>query len=75
MTQESNTQKLEILRRQQVQQRTGLPRATLYQLIQQGRFPRPVSLSERTVGWLSHEVQAWLCDRLDQRGPSAQPKP
>lgn len=67
MTDKSGSQQLEILRRQQVQERTGLARATLYQLIQQGQFPRPVSLSARTVGWLSHEVEAWLRERVSQR--------
>lgn len=67
MTDQSGSQMLAILRRQQVQQRTGLPRATLYQLIQQGQFPRPISLSARTVGWLSHEIEAWLRDRVSQR--------
>lgn len=67
MTDQSTLPTLEILRRQQVQKRTGLPRSSLQQLIRQGQFPRPISLSARTVGWLSHEVEAWLRDRVSQR--------
>lgn len=67
MTDQSTSPTLEILRRQQVQQRTGLPRSSLQHLIRQGQFPRPISLSARTVGWLSHEIEAWLRDRVSQR--------
>jgi predicted DNA-binding transcriptional regulator AlpA len=38
-----------ILRRPQVEQRTGLSRSTLYQYIKDGDFPRPVRLGLRGV--------------------------
>ncbi|HYN62270.1 MAG TPA: AlpA family transcriptional regulator, partial [Rubrivivax sp.] len=40
-----------ILRRPQVEQRTGLSRSTLYQYIKDGDFPKPVHLGLRAVGW------------------------
>lgn len=49
-----------ILRRHEVQDLTGLPRSTLYRMISEGRFPGPVKLSERSVGWDSILVHAWL---------------
>ena len=39
-----------IWRLPEVMRRTGLPRSTLYRQIQDGAFPRPVQLSERSVG-------------------------
>jgi prophage regulatory protein len=48
-----------ILRRPQVEARTGLSRSTLYQYIQDGLFPRPVSLGARAVGWLA--AARWRC--------------
>ena len=53
-----------ILRRPQVQQRTGLSRSTLYQYIQDGHFPRPVSLGPRAVGWLESDVNTWIEARV-----------
>lgn len=53
-----------ILRRPQVEQRTGLSCSTLYQYIQDGHFPRPVSLGPRAVGWLESDVNAWIGARL-----------
>ena len=49
-----------ILRRREVQTQTGLSRSHLYLLIQQGRFPKPVKLGARAVGWRQSEVQNWI---------------
>jgi prophage regulatory protein len=55
---------LRILRRKQVQARTGLPRATLYQQISEGAFPRPIKLTRRAVGWVEADVEKWLSDKV-----------
>jgi prophage regulatory protein len=48
----SNTERpLRILRRPEVEARTGYPTSTLYTKIQAGEFPRPIKLSARAVGW------------------------
>lgn len=52
-----------ILRRAQVQERTGLSRSLLYRLIKEGRFPTSVKLSERAVGWRSCHIDEWLENR------------
>ena len=52
-----------ILRRPQVEEKTGLARSTLYKLISDGLFPRPVNLGSRSVGWLEGEVDAWIESR------------
>jgi prophage regulatory protein len=60
------------IRIKQVKQRTGLGRSTLYSMIAQGQFPRPISLGARAVGWLDYEVQNWVNDRVraSRREPS-----
>ena len=64
-----------ILRRPQVEARTGLSRSTLYQYIQDGHFPRPVSLGPRAVGWLESDVNTWIEARVQNtvrsHGPAA----
>lgn len=57
-----------ILRRHEVQDLTGLPKSTLYRMISEGRFPGPVKLSERSVGWDSTLVQNWVDRVLDHEG-------
>jgi prophage regulatory protein len=53
-----------ILRRRQVEARVGLSRSTLYALIAEGLFPEPIHLSAQAVGWLEHEVDSWLEERI-----------
>ena len=54
-----------ILRRKQVEARTGLSRSTIYTRIKAGTFPAPVSLGPRAVGWIENDVQRWLSDRIE----------
>jgi prophage regulatory protein len=63
----TNQEKLSILRRKQVEKRTGLSRSTIYLRIQEGSFPRPINLGERAVGWLENEIEAWLVARIEIR--------
>ncbi len=52
-----------VLRCSQVQERTGLSRSTLYSLFTSNRFPRPIKLTSRSVGWLSSDVDEWISSR------------
>ncbi|WP_325381766.1 AlpA family transcriptional regulator [Edaphobacter sp.] len=54
-----------ILRRKQVENRTGLSRSTIYLRVAQGTFPKAVSLGARAVGWLESEVDEWLNARVE----------
>ena len=53
-----------ILRRHQVQQRTGLSRSTLYQYIKDGVFRASVQLGPRAVGWLESDISDWITARV-----------
>lgn len=44
--------------------RTGLSRASIYRLIREGAFPKPVPLVGRTVAWDSEAVDCWIAERL-----------
>lgn len=54
-----------ILRLPTVKARTGLSRSTIYLRIAEGRFPAPISLGARAVGWVEAEVNEWLAQRID----------
>jgi prophage regulatory protein len=61
----------QILRVRDVRRVTGLCRSLVYQLESQQRFPKRIKLTERSVGWLEAEVQAWLAARVQEsRGTS-----
>jgi prophage regulatory protein len=60
-----------ILRRPEVERRLGLARSTIYELVAQRRFPAPVRLGSRAVGWLADEVDQWLEARVAARDEAA----
>jgi prophage regulatory protein len=49
-----------ILRRPEVEARTGLSRSTIYAWMKEGTFPKPVKLGARLVGWVDSDIQAWV---------------
>lgn len=55
---------LRMLRRRQVEARTGLSRSTIYAGVNAGTFPKPVHLGAQAVGWIESEVDAWLRKRI-----------
>ncbi len=61
-----------ILRRKQVETRTGLSRSTIYLRIKKGTFPKPIKLSERAVGWLESEIADWLDEKIQIRDAGAE---
>lgn len=56
-----------LLRRPEVLLRTGLSRTSMYRLMQQQQFPRPVHLSAKTVAWSSSAIDAWIAARIAAR--------
>jgi prophage regulatory protein len=52
-----------ILRRPEVEARCGLSRSTIYVMIAEGTFPRPVRLGKRAVGWPESAIAEWLESR------------
>jgi prophage regulatory protein len=55
---------LKIMKRKEVEAMTGLGRSSIYAKMESNAFPKAIKLSERSVGWLEHEVQAWLASRV-----------
>lgn len=47
---------------------TGLPQNTIRDLVKAGKFPGPVPLAARSVGFVKAEIDAWMRDRIAARG-------
>lgn len=63
-----------IIRRHAVEDRTGLKHSAIYDRLNpkskyfDPTFPKPVPLGAgRAVGWLEHEIEAWIDSRIQQR--------
>ncbi len=52
-----------LLRRPEVERRTGLSRTSLYRLMREGVFPEPIRVGPRAVRWPESEIAAWLAAR------------
>lgn len=62
---------MKIIRLNEVKESTGLGRSTIYLYIAENRFPKPVPLGDRAVGWISSEVQGWIEERIELRDSKA----
>jgi prophage regulatory protein len=56
-----------IMRREEVERKTGFKRAHIYNLMKEGKFPRAKRIGLRAVGWDSLEIERWIVERLDQQ--------
>ena len=56
---------LKIYRMRQVCDVTGLKPSTIYKLVRDGTFPKPIHLTARSTGWPSHHVHDWLTQKLE----------
>jgi len=51
---------------------TSIPRSTIYTMINQGRFPRPIPVSGKIVRWPKSDLIAWRDNLRDaQNTPKA----
>lgn len=55
-----------ILRLPIVKNRTGLSRSTIYLRVSEGRFPSPISLGGRAVGWVESEINDWVIKHIEE---------
>lgn len=53
----------QIYRIREVTKITALSRSTIYAYIAAGKFPKPLRLGVRAVGWSSDAVFQWLAQR------------
>lgn len=58
---------MRVLRLSEVIEKTGLARSTIYKYADLGKFPRPISLGGRSVGWVDSEIHEWLQEKQTER--------
>ena len=66
---------LTIIRRKQVEARTGLSRSSIYARLRHNpkrpgdydpTFPKPVAVGAKAVGWIEAEVEAWISAQIQK---------
>jgi prophage regulatory protein len=58
---------VQVLRLRDVKSRTGKSTSGIYADMAAGKFPRPIPLGERAVGWLEAEIDSWIEGCLRKR--------
>lgn len=58
-----------LLRRPEVEGRTGLSRGMIYQKMTDGTFPRPRRVGKRAVAWREEDIDRWIAQQ-----PEADPR-
>lgn len=58
---------MRLIKLKEVIETTGLSRSTIYKYIEDGLFPRSVSLGGRAVAWVDEEVKDWIVARIEER--------
>jgi prophage regulatory protein len=56
-----------IIRLPEVMAATGESRSTIYKRISDGKFPKPVKLGPKSVGWVEEEIAAYNEARIAAR--------
>ncbi len=49
-----------VVRMRQLVTLVGLSRSTIYVLVSKGRFPVPIRLGDKAVGWRIDEIEHWV---------------
>jgi prophage regulatory protein len=44
--------------------KTTMSKSMIYALVKEGKFPAPVKIGDRKIGWVEAEVDAWLEARV-----------
>ncbi len=69
MSEQQSEKPLRILSYPELKSRKGIRWSYMqvYRHVKARRFPAPITLGTRTVGWVEDEVDQWLRDRIAQR--------
>lgn len=54
------------LRLPEVIRRTGYKKASIYNMVRNGEFPKSVKIGPRAVAWDSNEIEAWIVSKKNQ---------
>jgi prophage regulatory protein len=57
---------MRFIRRNQVQQITGLSRSSIYAMVADGTFPKQIKIGRRAVAWLEAEIDDWMHERISK---------
>ena len=64
LSKNQQNENVRLIRRKEVQDKTGLGASSIYAMMKLGKFPKCLNLSERRVAWLESDVDQWITERI-----------
>ena len=64
LSKEQQIENQRLIRRKEVQTKTGLGASSIYAMMKNGEFPQCLNLSERRVAWIESDVDQWISERI-----------
>ena len=55
---------LQLLRRTEVEELTGLSSTAIYDRMREGSFPKSIALSPKTIRWVRGEILKWIKEQI-----------
>jgi prophage regulatory protein len=68
----SNSNGQRIIRQDELAERLGVTRVTLWRWCRQGLLPKPLQLGPNTTGWTVQEIDAWIQARAAERDQASE---
>lgn len=59
---------MHLLNLKEVIYQTGLRRSSIYKFMEEGHFPKSVSIGGRSVMWNSKNIDDWILEKIKCRG-------
>ncbi|QIC60174.1 AlpA family transcriptional regulator [Acinetobacter schindleri] len=53
-----------LISRKEVEKLTSLSCSSIYLLMSENKFPRPIQIGSQRVAWVLSEINAWIDDRI-----------
>ena len=57
----------DLLRRSELEKTLQISRSSIYAMMSEGTFPKPIKLGRRAVGWRSSDIEKWLKDMQEDQ--------
>jgi prophage regulatory protein len=57
---------MQLLNLKDVRSITKLGRTTIYRWMDQGKFPKPIKLSDASIRWRESDLERWIAERESQ---------
>ncbi|NMM12449.1 MAG: AlpA family transcriptional regulator [Rhodoferax sp.] len=55
---------ISLMRLAQVSAKTGIARSTIYKLMAEGKFPKSVKVTAKSVAFPSNQIDQWIASRI-----------